>query len=326
MNMISKTSLFLVCLLLFSCKTETIIAPAPYADIISYKIPYDNGKDSINAIIENNNIIINWPGMSEWPIPQKLKPKIVVSKNAKISPASEQEIELKTGLKYEVKAEDGTTKSFEIKLNNTAKLPFFPEGEIRKYRRGQTAFIAVLNLASDGSDKLTLFNEAKKEFYPIPSLKNPLSGFMFIVDQANGQEIPPGEYTAKITNKFNQEIYSSKPVVNITDLTATPYPNLDLTEPLKLKSGDEFTVPLKYANKDVRISAALLTYVNNEGNRSYIMLQILGVDYEGAKLKLGIPKSYNNELTSTLDQTIRLITSNGEGSNPMLKHPIQIVK
>jgi len=56
------------------------------------------------------------------------------------------------------------------------------------------------------------------------------------------------------------------------------------------------------------------------------MLQILGADYDGAKLKLGIPKSYNSELTSTLDQTIRLITSNGEGSNPMLKHPIQIIK
>ena len=321
-----KIFIAIIGLVLFSCKTETIVSPTPYADIVSFKVGYNNGKDSINAIIENNSIIINWPGMSEWPMPEKLKPKIVVSKNAKITPASDQEIELKEGLEYEVKAQDGTIKKYAIKLINTALIPTIPEQDIESFSIGQYVSLRVINLATDGTDKITLINDEKKEFSPIQPLSKVFGYINFIVDQNNGQQIPPGDYFAKVTNKFNQTTISEKKIIKINNNTPIPYPVLDLKEPLKLKAGESFIVPLKYGNKDFTFRSALLSYLNKEGNQTFVSLQILGLEQNGNQIKLGIPPSFNQEITSTLEETIKLSAGSVEVTNIPLKHPIQIVK
>lgn len=312
---------------MFSCKTEVITAATPYAEIISFKVPYDNGKDSISGIINGDKIIINWPGLSEWPIPQKLKPKITVSKNAQVVPGSNQEIELKDGLSYEVKAQDGTLKKYKIELNNMALFPYFPDKKIdREYRIGNMVRVATINLATDGSDKATLINEEKKEYFPLPSLLKNKGYVEFILDQADGNGIPPGEYYVKVTNKFNRYAISETKLIKINNLPPTPYPILDLKEPLKLKAGDTFIVPLKYGNKDINFSSAYIAYFNSDIKRTSLRLEVIGTEENGTKLKLAIPKNFNNEITSTLDQTIRINSTNGVGINPIMKFPIQIIK
>ncbi|MGJ1421360.1 hypothetical protein ACR79T_17200 [Sphingobacterium spiritivorum] len=99
--------------LLSSCSKEYV--DFPYNEIESFEVKDANG-NALSASIVNNEIILYWPPYQEDPT--TLTPTIVVSDRASISPASGTAINIKTDepARYTVKAQDGTTKTYTLKL------------------------------------------------------------------------------------------------------------------------------------------------------------------------------------------------------------------
>lgn len=99
--------------LLSSCSKEYV--DFPYNEIESFEVKDANG-NTLSASIVNNEIILYWPPYQEEP--GTLTPTIVVSDRASISPASGTAISIKTDepAQYTVKAQDGTTKTYKLRL------------------------------------------------------------------------------------------------------------------------------------------------------------------------------------------------------------------
>lgn len=92
-------------------KTNRVEEKMPYSDIEAFVVMGYAG-DSINAVIKNNDIIIYWSG--EATVPATVKPNIVVSPHATITPASGTEVAFSSATTYTVTAEDGTTKTYRL--------------------------------------------------------------------------------------------------------------------------------------------------------------------------------------------------------------------
>ncbi|PWV50792.1 IPT/TIG domain-containing protein [Chitinophaga sp. S165] len=100
-------------LLLQGCsKTEYEYEKRPYKNIETFALVGYAG-DSINATINNGEIIIYWA--AETNIPATIKPNIVVSPSATISPASGTEVVFSTATIYTVTAEDGSKQTYRLK-------------------------------------------------------------------------------------------------------------------------------------------------------------------------------------------------------------------
>lgn len=99
--------------LLSSCSKEYV--DFPYNEIESFEVKDASG-NTLSASIVNNEIILYWPPYQEEPT--TLTPTIVVSDRASISPTSGTAISIKTDepTQYTVKAQDGTTKKYTLKL------------------------------------------------------------------------------------------------------------------------------------------------------------------------------------------------------------------
>lgn len=100
-------------LLLQACsKTEYENERRPYKNIETFVLKGYTG-DSINATINNGDIIVYWA--AETSIPATIKPTIVVSPAATISPASGTEVPFSTETVYTVTAEDGSKQTYRLK-------------------------------------------------------------------------------------------------------------------------------------------------------------------------------------------------------------------
>lgn len=99
--------------LLQACsKTEYEYEKRPYKNIETFVLMGYTG-DSINATINEGNIIIYWA--AETAAPKTIKPNIVVSDHATISPASGTEVAFSSETVYTVTAEDGSKQTFRLK-------------------------------------------------------------------------------------------------------------------------------------------------------------------------------------------------------------------
>ncbi|MFY0254413.1 hypothetical protein ACDQ55_10715 [Chitinophaga sp. 30R24] len=99
--------------LLQSCtKTAQEYEKRPYNNIETFVLMGYAG-DSINATINNGNIIVYWA--AEANMPATIKPNIVVSPHATISPASGAEVAFNTETVYTVTAEDGSKQTYRLK-------------------------------------------------------------------------------------------------------------------------------------------------------------------------------------------------------------------
>ncbi|QIH34395.1 hypothetical protein [Sphingobacterium sp. DR205] len=311
---------------LFSaCKKEYEIAPTPYTEITSFKIPYNAGKDTIVAAVDGETIYVSWPGSTEWPVPETVAPIINISKNASISPASGTAIALKDGLQYQVKAQDGTLKTYTIKLSNGALLPSFQDEETQVTAIvGQSSFyIRMNNLALDGSDNLYLVDDQNKSYKLI------LNTFTtFYVDQQDGSGIPAGDYYAQVINKFGIPVKSSKKFVTVPAGQFLPYVYFSHTKEWLVKRGEIINLPARHLTKASEIRAVNLKYTE-EGNANSLPLTFLGISDDLKSIKVQIPEDAPIGLTSDLSSGIsirvvfnRLLTQ----TTPYHAYPIKIVE
>jgi hypothetical protein len=93
-------------------KTEYEYEKRSYKNIESFVLMGYAG-DSINASVNNGNIIVYWAAETE--LPKTIKPVIVVSDHATISPASGTEVSFSSETVYKVTAEDGSVQTYRLK-------------------------------------------------------------------------------------------------------------------------------------------------------------------------------------------------------------------
>jgi hypothetical protein len=324
-------ALLLLAGILFSaCKKEYEIAPTPYAEITSFKIPYNAGKDTIVAIVNGENIHVSWPGSTEWPIPETISPVIHISKNASISPASGTAIALHDGAQYQVKAQDGTTKDYTIKLSNGAVLPSFVDEEtVLPLALGGTYSIPFRNLATDGSDSLFLVNDQNKLFTLIAASRDQLSSFQFIADQYDGTGIPAGDYYVQVNNKYVVPVRSSKKIVHITSGTAYPYPYFNHPKTWEVKRGDVISIPVRHLSKQLLFSAVSFNFINESGYPDAFPLEFLAISEDLKSIRVKIPNDAPTNVSTSLSGGISLSLS-GDWStfltSPYYQYPIKIVE
>jgi len=98
---------------LLSCSKEYV--DFPYNDIESFEIKDAKG-NTLTASIVNDEIILYWPPYQDEPT--ALTPTITVSERANISPTSGAAITIDPDkpVEYKVTAQDGTVKSYKLKL------------------------------------------------------------------------------------------------------------------------------------------------------------------------------------------------------------------
>ncbi|MDR2273503.1 MAG: hypothetical protein LBF27_21520 [Sphingobacterium sp.] len=315
---------------LFSaCKKEHEIAPTPYTEITSFKIPYNAGKDTIVAAVDGETIYVSWPGSTEWPIPETVAPIINISKNASISPASGTAIALKDGTQYQVKAQDGTIKTYTIKLSNGALLPSFQDEETQIITIvGQSNFsIPINNLALDGSDSLYLVNDQNKSYkLLLDRIENGL--IVFYMDQQDGSGIPAGDYYAQVINKFGIPVKSNKKFVTVAADQSLPYVYFNHTKEWSVKRGEIINLPARHLSKTSDIRVVNLNYTEDGGTNS-LSLIFVGISDDLKSIKVQIPEDAPIGLTSDLNSGIsirvrldRFFTQ----FTPYYNYPIKIVE
>ncbi|MBE8719964.1 hypothetical protein [Sphingobacterium pedocola] len=96
-----------------ACKTEYEQILKPFNSIEQFSISGYGDIDSLDAVINNNQITVYWSPDAERPA--KITPHIKVSEGASISPASGEEVDFSENTTYTVTAEDGSISVFNLK-------------------------------------------------------------------------------------------------------------------------------------------------------------------------------------------------------------------
>jgi hypothetical protein len=93
------------------CKKET---PAyPYNDVTGFAISDAHG-DTLQAAISDNELIVYWPPFQD--VPDSITPNIRLSARASITPATNVAVPFNDSTTYTVRAQNGSTKTFHLKV------------------------------------------------------------------------------------------------------------------------------------------------------------------------------------------------------------------
>ncbi|GGH23982.1 hypothetical protein GCM10011418_31570 [Sphingobacterium alkalisoli] len=315
-----------------SCSKEYETAPTPYTEITSFKIGYYNGQDTIAGIIDGSTIHIVWPGSTEWPIPETVNPEITVSRNATVSPASGASIPLEDGTTYTVTAQNGTAKTYTIKLINGALLPSFVDETAINVQVGAKYTINLFNTAGDGSDSLFLVNDNNEEFKVIHSAQVSVGGINFIADQPDGSGIPAGDYYAKVVNKYNVPVKSSTKMITVTEEPSVPYIYFNHTQTIEVKRGETFTVPIRHYGEQYSINRSRFYYIDpGTGYISFLTLNYMGANEAYNEVSFQVPADAPTGINLESDPGLQIrltyqgsnLATNGTGYYP---HNIKIVE
>lgn len=113
-------SLLISGMFLLSCRKEYV--SMPYNNIEQFIITDTEGNE-LKASVTGNSIILYWPPFQ--PVPGHIKPVISISEGAKINPASGAEVPFDENTVYTVTAQDGSTKTYQLKTAINQPAPVF---------------------------------------------------------------------------------------------------------------------------------------------------------------------------------------------------------
>jgi hypothetical protein len=99
-------------LLVTACDTEYENAPYSYKELLTFSFTADG--TPVDAAIAEGLILVYWP--HTLAIPATITPQLSVSEKATITPASGASIQLQDDVTYTVKAEDGSTATYTVKV------------------------------------------------------------------------------------------------------------------------------------------------------------------------------------------------------------------
>lgn len=145
---LSCACLTLALLLVTACSdTEYENAPYPYKELLAFSFT-TNGTD-IEAAIADGQILLYWP--HTLALPTTITPALSVSEKAIVTPASGAAISLQDDVTYTVKAEDGTTATYKLKIIVNQPPLTLDNDNISSGTLGQTADIRGTNILLDAS-------------------------------------------------------------------------------------------------------------------------------------------------------------------------------
>jgi hypothetical protein len=234
--------LSVVCVTL-ACKKEKEYAAYPYKSITDFSFTAET--QQISAAITEDSIIIYWPSWEN--MPATIRPQISLSEHASISPASGESIDLKTGVAYTVKAEDGTTKTYHTKLVvNQPEIWINPDANISISEGGERAFeieAYVFRHIIPDADKTKFFavdhNGVEHSLnISFPATYPGFPGKLVVKVDLAGSTLPVGAYKLKITSGARTLLTEQKQMA----VLYSGFPKADTKEgPVTVKRGETIT-------------------------------------------------------------------------------------
>lgn len=250
--------LLLVCLitlLTWSCKKE--YTKMPYNDIEKFTIT-DNTGAVLKAAIQDNKIIIYYPPFQT--VPDSIKPQITVSTGATVSPASGARQLFRSGLKYTVTAEDGSTKTYELQSAiNQPPITFIT---------GNTTLGALLGLSGEyfipdtTNTKIYLIGSDKKETRIPGKLLTKLTASSISASLPASLGVDTGQYNVKLVS--GQRTAVQGPITLAPAFQKFSFPNITT-----IKRGEEYSVTdtsgyaMIIKRYGPNINRGLKLYINN---------------------------------------------------------------
>lgn len=258
MNLLKYSKLAgILALLIYStlqsaCKKEYEQTPYNYTDILSFSYT-DTAGNLQKAAIRGDSIVIYWPDRLTESL--TITPAIVVAEKATVNPASGTPIELASGTPITVTAEDGSTKTYYIKLvQNLPEIIFTTSavtGELPiTLKRGTTiyagldsginrpdvgTFIFYKNIYPNAPDtKFSLIDADDKEI-PLDFTITPqyTAGFTL------GYDIDTGRYRMKVVNAGRTKISNTQNIIVQYNQQIYGTINADI----EVARGGTFTIP-----------------------------------------------------------------------------------
>lgn len=278
------------------------------AFIKSFTVKAYEDQKPIQAAIVNDTIKLLW--VSYHAIPQKIKPLIKLADKAVISPASEEEISFKDGIKYSVTSEAGTVKEYVLQIDFRQPEPksfrFALEGST--YNIGSTQKILV---SHDEFDDLWFSMEHTRAFFVSATdtskeydceiayfgpgtYTQPFAnyGMYFYIPK----DMPAGKYDFRIKNGEYLLRDKDESMHFNVDITDDPdYLQVSTFDAYKtMPAGNTFTV--RGVNLDMTVTSVVIAK-NNSSSAVHYPLEIITRSRYSATFKLPsqIPAdTYNN--------------------------------
>jgi hypothetical protein len=274
-----------------SCKKEY---PAlPYKDIEQFTIKDAAGTD-IKASIDGTSIIVYYPPFQA--VPGKVKPVIVVSEGATVSPASGSEVEYKDGTTFEVKAADGSTKTYTLKAWVNQPTPTVEVGDT-EIDYGYTIHGEYL-LPDTNSTKVFFINAQNKE------IQAPAAAFTEFTASRISGPIPVGGDTGSYKVRLISGIYNMvKGPIHI----GPPSLMLEIQQ-TTAKRGAELVIvnpnnSLKYYRSKIAGKASIYY-----ARRDFVEVDVLSIT--DTEIKLRLPVNYPGNVVRSV-----VITNNNSSQD-----------
>lgn len=255
--MIGKVLILLFALIFMACKKEQ--QASPYSNIVNFTVKDAKGA-VLKAGIENNELLLYWP--PEQAVPDFISPTITVAAGAEISPASGTQVPFKDGTTYTVRAKNGSTTTYKIKLKINSLIPYVRAVNFTVYKgrtflsKGSSVTILGDYFSSDVSlVKVFLLAKDGKEAEVKVEKTDPIS-ISFIADG------PLGEYERlKVISNNRSVTYEQKfelaPAISFPTLSPVSF-----EQPQTWKRGDQVNIK---GGSDADLASVIGFYDINAG-------------------------------------------------------------
>lgn len=297
-------------LVIISCKKEY---PAyPYHNISSFYMQDANG-DTLQAAIQDDQLIIYWPPFQE--VPDSVTPVIQVSERAVVQPASGIAVAFNNNTSYTVKAQDGSTMVYHLKTVINQPPVDFTINAANSNEAGQPLYYAdnglyqTIDLISqffipDTSQTAVYLVSATGVTAQLSVLPQSLSSLY--ISAAVPDVVPAGMYKVKVVSGYRS--FTNEQTVEVINV---PVPAFTA---LSVKKGQSFTITGKLLNAVSAISGrnanGRCNFIIQSANEHQITLQVpadaplgaltgaLTITYSGGSLRCPV-SNINGEIVIT---------------------------
>jgi hypothetical protein len=311
----SCTCLILALLLATACgDTEYENAPYPYKELLTFSFTA-NGT-IVEAAIAEGQILIYWP--HTLTPPSTVTPQVAVSEKASVNPASGTNIPLQDDVTYTVKAEDGTTASYKLKIIVNQPPLTLDNDNISSGTLGQTADIRGTNILLDASrTSVSLIaangTEMQMEVDTIVDAFGTGFGSNILI------QLPEEGTTALDTGWYKIKVTSGVRTATTTDAMLYiryRYPAFDIvSNSITVHPGETFTMTGRYF-RQLGDAQALA----QEGSETYASLQL--VNFTPTAVTYRVPDDTpTREYYAILPGIINALSGNLQYDYQLYSHP-----
>ncbi|WEK35565.1 MAG: hypothetical protein P0Y53_24030 [Candidatus Pseudobacter hemicellulosilyticus] len=256
-------------------------------------------------------------------MPDSIAPVITVSEGATIVPASGAKVKFTDGVSYTVKAEDGTTRQYQLKVMVGGAKPVITDETPVTKRVGSNVSVSLENMRGDiNENKLILVGENGSEYTLINRIIG--AGFCsFIADTENGAGIPAGDYYLKAINRFDIPVTSKTKFIAISNDAPTPYAYFTHTDTIRVKAGETFSLPVRHAAATNTFSR-VRCYYYEYGYITAMNFEVVGLTDNNTMLTLRVPEDAL-PMVAVSKEGIIMTSNNGTSYSQAMPFPIQVI-